>query len=80
MQKLTISDNHLEVREEDIDKGHGHSGQGALDSDSDAEGVGNGGEEVGQGADVGEQSDERVGVVQKIVGKVVAVVHLILSK
>ena len=27
LQKLTISNNHLEVREEDIDEGHEHSGQ-----------------------------------------------------
>ena len=57
LQKLTTSDNHLEVREEDIDEGHGHRWQGALNGENDAEADGNGGEEVGRGADVGKQSD-----------------------
>ena len=47
LQKLTTSDDHLEVREEDIDKGHGHSGHGALNGENDAEADGDGGEEVG---------------------------------
>ena len=47
----------LEVREEDIDKGHGHSGQDALKNKNDPEADGNGGEKVGRGADVGKQSD-----------------------
>jgi hypothetical protein len=57
LQKLTISDNHLDVGEEDIDEGHGHSAQGVLDSDNDAEANGDGGEEIGRGADVGKQSE-----------------------
>jgi hypothetical protein len=54
LQKLTISDYHLKVRKEDIDKGHGHSGQGALNSDNETEADGDGG-------DVGKQSNREGG-------------------